>query len=500
MTRHFTTETFNDPLGNRLRMNRVKFPFVGGQFGDGSYVKYAYDKTSQLLSEKMFLANDTEFLKQEVPAAGGYDAAGNRLQYNITDHGIEKQIASSYDEANQINARNVSFPSIPDQQWQTTFAHDFRGNTTQKVQPAGAGQEAVTWDYTFNIFNKLTKLEKTKLGVKTECGFKYGADGYRVEKELAGGAGVSPVKRLYILDGVHVILEKEIVGEGEPVTKVRYIPGVCMITKDNEANEVIRYYHEDALGSFIAMTDEHQNLTALYQYDAWGNELLPQVSALSPQPSENPYRWCGTWGYYWDSESQLFLLGMRWYDSETGRFVSRDPIEFDGGDVNLNRYVWNCPIRIVDPRGFQGGQLDQLREEVITCIKNYASGAIVRTAQVARPNVGRTVAGAVFLFGGVLAVLFAPNIPVKIVGGVAAVGGALILAIKPQTVLNQGQQARQKLLLQLGDCILDAKLKALIAGLKEEDINDVIAAELAGEEFVELLEVLKEPFFIPENP
>ena len=49
-----------DALGNRLRMNRVKFPYVGGQFGDGSYVKYTYDKTSQLLKEQMFLANDTE--------------------------------------------------------------------------------------------------------------------------------------------------------------------------------------------------------------------------------------------------------------------------------------------------------------------------------------------------------------------------------------------------------------------------------------------------------
>jgi RHS repeat-associated protein len=209
----------------------------------------------------------------------------------------------------------------------------------------------VTWDYTFNIFNKLTKLEKTKLGVKTECGFKYGADGYRVEKELAGGAGVSPVRRLYILDGVHVILEKEIVGEGEPVTKVRYIPGVCMITRDDEDEPVIRYYHEDALGSFIAMTDENQNLTALYQSDAWGNELLTQVSALSPPPSENPYRWCGTWGYYRDPDAQMYLLGMRWYDPQTGRFVSRDPIGLEGEYTNFLRYVSNGPPNLVDPLG-----------------------------------------------------------------------------------------------------------------------------------------------------
>jgi RHS repeat-associated protein len=155
------------------------------------------------------------------------------------------------------------------------------------------------------------------------------------------------------MDGVHVILEKEIVGEEAPITKARYIPGVCMITKDNEANEVIRYYHEDALGSFIAMTDENQNITALYQSDAWGNELFPQVSALSPPPSENPYRWCGAWGYYFDSDLQMYLLGMRWHDPQTGRFISRDPIGFVSGDFNLGRYGKNNSINRIDPTGLQ---------------------------------------------------------------------------------------------------------------------------------------------------
>jgi RHS repeat-associated protein len=127
-----------------------------------------------------------------------------------------------------------------------------------------------------------------------------------------------------------------------------------MITKDNEANEVIRYYHEDALGSFIAMTDEHQNLTALYQYDAWGNELLTQVSALSSPPSENPYRWCGAWGYYRDRDAQMYLLGMRWYDPQTGRFISRDPIGLEGGDGNFFRYVINSPTMWSDPSGLIG--------------------------------------------------------------------------------------------------------------------------------------------------
>jgi hypothetical protein len=41
----------------------------------------------------------------------------------------------------------------------------------------------------------------------------------------------------------------------------------------------------------------------------------------------------------------------RYYNPNTGRFLSEDPLEFDGGDVNLYRYVWNAPTDFVDPTG-----------------------------------------------------------------------------------------------------------------------------------------------------
>jgi len=41
----------------------------------------------------------------------------------------------------------------------------------------------------------------------------------------------------------------------------------------------------------------------------------------------------------------------RWYDSQTGRWVSQDPIGFGGGDANLYRYVGNHPSQSTDPSG-----------------------------------------------------------------------------------------------------------------------------------------------------
>lgn len=41
------------------------------------------------------------------------------------------------------------------------------------------------------------------------------------------------------------------------------------------------------------------------------------------------------------------------YDPTIGRFVSEDPIAFEGGDVNLYRYVQNGPTDATDPSGLQ---------------------------------------------------------------------------------------------------------------------------------------------------
>jgi uncharacterized protein RhaS with RHS repeats len=41
----------------------------------------------------------------------------------------------------------------------------------------------------------------------------------------------------------------------------------------------------------------------------------------------------------------------RYYDPAAGRFVSNDPIGFDGEDLNFYRYDWGDPINLVDPSG-----------------------------------------------------------------------------------------------------------------------------------------------------
>lgn len=56
-------------------------------------------------------------------------------------------------------------------------------------------------------------------------------------------------------------------------------------------------------------------------------------------------------GGLYDTDTKLVRFGARDYDPETGRWTSKDPILFAGGDTNLYGYVLNDPVNFVDPSG-----------------------------------------------------------------------------------------------------------------------------------------------------
>jgi RHS repeat-associated protein len=69
----------------------------------------------------------------------------------------------------------------------------------------------------------------------------------------------------------------------------------------------------------------------------------------------------GFTGREWDKETGLYYYRARYYDPKGGRFISKDPIGFEGGDVNLYRYVGNDPVDWVDPSGlFCGSGISEI--------------------------------------------------------------------------------------------------------------------------------------------
>jgi RHS repeat-associated protein len=65
-------------------------------------------------------------------------------------------------------------------------------------------------------------------------------------------------------------------------------------------------------------------------------------------PGFQPFGFAG--GLY-DYETKLVRFGARDYDGKIGRWLSKDPIRFDGGTPNLYEYTFNDPVNFVDPEG-----------------------------------------------------------------------------------------------------------------------------------------------------
>jgi RHS repeat-associated protein len=97
-------------------------------------------------------------------------------------------------------------------------------------------------------------------------------------------------------------------------------------------NKGIYYYHADGLGSIVAITDTSQTVVQDYQYNSFGH-LKDQKNRI-----KQPYRFTGR---EWDKETGLYFYRARYYDPDTGRFISEDPIGLAGG-INLHAYEPSC--------------------------------------------------------------------------------------------------------------------------------------------------------------
>jgi RHS repeat-associated protein len=77
-------------------------------------------------------------------------------------------------------------------------------------------------------------------------------------------------------------------------------------------------------------------------YDEFGNVLSDTSAGFQP------FYFAGC---LYDQDTKLCHFGAREYDPSTGRWLSKDPILFYGGDTNLYGYVVKDPVNHIDPSG-----------------------------------------------------------------------------------------------------------------------------------------------------
>jgi RHS repeat-associated protein len=285
---------------------------------------YSYDATSKLTQ----LVSSTDGTSNYT-----YDATN---QLTGVDNTTQTDEAYSYD-ANG-NRTNSGYQTGTDNRLLTdgvyNYEYDNEGNRTKRTEIATGQVTQYVWDYRNRLANALFKDTSGNI-VKT-VEYLYDVNNQRIGKKIDGA-----VTERYVLDRNQIALVFD--GQGNQTHRYLYGTQIDEVLAD-ETPTSMKWALADNQGTVRDLVDDSGNVVSHFSYDSFGNIV---------NPAGFDFRY-GYTGREWDSETGQYYYRARYYDSGVGRFISEDPLGFDAGDYNLNRYVGNSSVNYTDPNGMYG--------------------------------------------------------------------------------------------------------------------------------------------------
>jgi RHS repeat-associated protein len=364
-------ETFSYDAGNRL--TQVQFT---GQGATLSY-DYGYDKIGEITSLKRY--SDLSGVTTVGSSTWGYDGRGNvtgiyhydstgstiqsfaytwdnsdRLTHKVIN-GVGTDL--SYDATNQLKNdgtntytydangnRNMSGYSTTaneitsDGTWNYTY--DNEGNRTKMVSIA----TGATWKFTYDNHNHLTAANYYASDggqLLAWVNYKYDALGHYIERDASSGQQTIR----YGYDGDNAWVDMD--GSNNLATRRLYGPGFDNPVVKISSAGVVVWYLLDYQNSVIGMVSATGASLGSVTYDGFGKVLTNTLGSYA-----DAYLFQGARR---DTDTGMDIHNDggngRWYDPNTGTWISRDRGGFAMGDANLYRYVGNNSTTWIDPTG-----------------------------------------------------------------------------------------------------------------------------------------------------
>ena len=362
--------------------------------------QYQYNARNQITSINHQDSNNSNIVSHGYL----YDADGNISQYT---NSLDGSVLYDYDFLGQLTGADYSNLLIHDESYQYdlngnrelvtnangdlvvystglnnelnsdgnySYTYDAEGNRISKTNAAGTERELYSWDYR----NRLESVTKQEYNVTTQewetvqiVEYAYDYNNVLIRKVLdADGDGISDSKTIFLPENYQTAIQLDDADLSDSTYETvshRYLwtPGQQdKLLADVTPTETL-WTLTDHLGTIrdiVKNTPSGLVVPAHIIYDAYGNVL--SCKDANGTNVSNPVLF-GFTGKYFDADTQLQNNVNRWYDSAIGRWLSTDPIGFNGNDTNLYRYVGNKITQFIDYLGYKSCRCEQLLEQFV---------------------------------------------------------------------------------------------------------------------------------------
>ena len=352
--------------------------------GNGTYTTYTYDADDRILDLTNYAPGGT--------INSRFDYTYNALGLETSETTLNGTWTYSYDADGQLtNALFASNNQAAVTNQDLSYSYDALGNRTVTVingvtttyvtnnvnQYTSVGGVAYKHDangnllfdgtntYTYNSLNELTSVS----GPSGTTTYTYNALG-QIVSSTTGGQMTQ-----YLIDptGLGNVVGT-FNGNGAPIAHYTY--GLGLTSQVTFGGTY--FYDFDVLGSTVGLSNSAGTCTNTYSYLPFGEALTPPTFTIA-----NPFQFIGEFGVI-SEENGLDFMRARFYFSAAGEFTSRDPLGLRGGDVNLYQYVFNQPVRYIDPLGLQSydsgdPDIDQTYANIHCADYNAATSSAFKT-------------------------------------------------------------------------------------------------------------------------